>query len=144
VAEPTRAEAERVLQLAKEIGQHVRWTQQPGGKRPRWRLEATVVATDFPIGLRLVGNYGARHWGFALLMNNTPIRRCDFQWTGHRNPDGTMVEQPHKHRWDDVHRDREAYIPDDIDFSDVNRALFDFLKECNITLIGSYQPLIAV
>jgi hypothetical protein len=43
-----------------------------------------------------------------------------------------------------VHRDREAYIPDDIDFSDVNRAFFDFLKECNITLIGSYQPLIAV
>jgi hypothetical protein len=70
VAEPTRAEAERVPRLAKEIGQHVRWTRQPGGKSPRWRLEATVVATNSPVGLRLVGNYGVRHWGFALLMNN--------------------------------------------------------------------------
>ena len=144
MAEPTQAEAERVLQLEQEIGQRVTWRPQRDGKRPRWRLQATVLAIGSPVSLQLVGNYGKRHWSFALLVENTPIRRCDYQWSSHRNPDGTKIAQPHKHRWDDVHQDREAYVPDDISFSDVNQAFFDFLRECNIMLIGPYQPLMAV
>lgn len=99
-----------------------------------------AVGVDEP--LRLVGNYGKNSWSFALLMSNAPIRRCDCSFKGHPNPDGVMIDEPHKHRWDDVHRDREAYVPDDIDFSDVNRAFFDFLAECNVTLAGHYHPLL--
>jgi hypothetical protein len=52
-----------------------------------------------------------------------------------------VFRQPHKHRWDDDHHDREAYIPTDIDFSDVNQAFFDFLGECNVTFHGTYQQI---
>lgn len=32
----------------------------------------------------------------------------------HRNPDGQLVGETHKHRWTEVHQAREAYVPVDI------------------------------
>ncbi len=32
----------------------------------------------------------------------------------HKNPDGTRVGEKHKHRWSQVYRDKEAYVPQDI------------------------------
>ena len=32
----------------------------------------------------------------------------------HRNPDGNLVGEKHKHRWKEDLRDREAYVPEDI------------------------------
>jgi hypothetical protein len=32
----------------------------------------------------------------------------------HRNPDGQLVGEKHKHRWDENVQDKEAYVPDDI------------------------------
>jgi len=32
----------------------------------------------------------------------------------HRNPDGNLIGEKHKHRWKESHRDREAYVPPDI------------------------------
>lgn len=32
----------------------------------------------------------------------------------HRNPDGDMVGEKHKHRWTKRFRDKEAYVPEDI------------------------------
>lgn len=129
--------------MTKTIGESVIWRSQ-AGRTPRWRFDASVVAPGVEEPLRLVGNYGKKSWGFALLLGNAPIRRCDCSLKDHRNPDGVVIAEPHKHRWDDVHHDREAYIPDDIDFSDVNRAFLGFLAECNVTLVGHYQPLMPV
>lgn len=32
----------------------------------------------------------------------------------HRNPDGEQVGEKHKHRWDEMYRDKKAYVPPDI------------------------------
>ena len=35
----------------------------------------------------------------------------------HRNPDGKRVGNTHKHRWQEGFRDKEAYVPEDIEAS---------------------------
>ncbi len=60
----------------------------------------------------------------------------------HRNPDGELIAEPHKHRWTSEQSDRAAYVPTDIDFSDVNAGLLGFLAECLIKLVGTYQPIL--
>lgn len=32
----------------------------------------------------------------------------------HKNPDGNLVGEKHKHRWREPYRDKEAYVPPDI------------------------------
>src|SRR5579884_699896 len=142
--EPTGAQAEFLLAQPKQIGGTVIRRPIIPSRTPRWRLETTVVAPTTLETLRLVGSYGRTNWSFALLVNTIPIRRLTMHGGRHTNPDGTVIEEPHKHIWDDLHRDREAYVPTDIDFSDVNEAFFDFLKECGITLMGQYQPLMTM
>jgi len=139
--EPTRAEAERVLASAKTIGENVTWRSE-SSRTPRWRFEATVIGSSPLDVLKLCGFYGRKNWRFTLLMRQAPIRRFDFQYTDHRNPDRTIISQPHKHLWDDEQGNREVYVPDDIDITDVNRAFYDFLTECNIVLVGDYQSLV--
>ena len=56
----------------------------------------------------------------------------------HPNPDGTIIRGPHKHKWNETYEDRQAYVPDDISFGDINREFQDFLKQCNIRLLGTY------
>lgn len=32
----------------------------------------------------------------------------------HKNPDGKLVGEKHKHRWSEIYRDKQAYVPSDI------------------------------
>lgn len=54
-----------------------------------------------------------------------------------------VYTEPHKHRWDEILEDKVgAYIPSDIDpKSDINEQFLAFCKECNIELVGAYQPI---
>lgn len=56
----------------------------------------------------------------------------------HRNPDGKLVGEKHKHRWDEVFRDKQAYVPDDITESSDNPVGVwqQFCKEANIVHTG--------
>lgn len=38
----------------------------------------------------------------------------------HRNPDGELIGEKHKHRWSEIYRDKEAYVPLDITASGSN------------------------
>lgn len=64
--------------------------------------------------------------------------------TPHTNPDGEVIDEPHKHYWDEEYEDRFAYPVDDIATDDVDQAFMDFLDECNIELQGSYQSQLTV
>ena len=79
--------------------------------------------------------------GIALVWSNVPVRRLDFTDQCHKNPDGSMICAPHKHRWDELNLGRDAYLPMDIDFTDVDTGLLGFLAECRIQLMGDYLPL---
>lgn len=134
----TKAEVEAILEEDKVIGVNLRWT--PGGAG--MRLRAAVLALESRKALRLRGYVGPRSCSFALLYENSPIRRYCAQ-DSHRNPDTReVIEGPHKHAWDARWQDRIAYVPDDIRMGDPNEELEDFLAECNIRHSGSYEPLL--
>ena len=48
----------------------------------------------------------------------------------HRNPDGKLVGEKHKHRWQEGLQDREAYVPEDIT-EPWNRPLEVWRQFCN-------------
>ena len=52
----------------------------------------------------------------------------------HRNPDGTMVGEVHKHKWSDPDREKNAYEPKDITapLSDPQGVWKQFLAESRI------------
>jgi hypothetical protein len=105
------------------------------------------VITEDNTKLRVSGWYswkGTKRYGFALLFKNSiPIRRWD-DAPGHPDPcTNTVLMKPHKHYYCPEHDDACAYETEDIRLNDVNGALMDFLKECNI-LMGkaTYQKTI--
>ena len=113
-------------------------------------MEAAVGFHDPDSGLWELGRLVAiavpgRRVRCSLLYGNTPIRRlCDSK--GHRNPDKSQLSGFHKHRWDEVDNQRWAYLPEDIDpapyLDQPDSAVVDFLKECQIELVGPHQRLL--
>lgn len=55
----------------------------------------------------------------------------------HTNPDGQVIRGEHKHEWDEMHEDRRAYVPDDIDTTDRDAIVMSFLGECAIMIEGA-------
>ena len=132
----TVAEADAILASPKVIAANIAWRLF----RPIYRLEATVLVLETNEFCYLKGTVGRTNRSLVILYKNFPIRK----WTvhsHHRDPvTRVVVREPHKHRWDDLYKDRRVYIPDDIRVGDVNDELLDFLNECNITLRGNYLP----
>lgn len=118
----TAAEAEAILAEPKVIAVNFTWRRQPRG----YQLEATVMAMESQQTLRLLGYIGRKNRSFALLYQNTPIRKYTVH-DRHRDPvTKEVIREPHKHQWNDEWQDRKAYIPDDIRIGDPNIELIDF------------------
>ena len=131
----TEAEANRLIAAAKVVAANLRWRFQRGG----YRIEAAALVERSGEILRLVGYVGKKNRSFALLYQNTPVRKFTVH-DRHTDPKtGERVTGPHKHWWDDEHEDRRVYIPTDIRIGDPNHELIDFLKECNVSLRASYN-----
>jgi len=60
----------------------------------------------------------------------------------HRNPDGNLIGEKHKHRWSEIHRDKEAYVPPDITALPSEPALVwtQFCSEARIRHTGTLAP----
>lgn len=131
----TKIEADRVIAEQKIIGGNIRWARI--GRA--FRLDdILVLCTTSQEILKLRGYVGPRNRSFVLLWKNYPIRK----WTVHSRgklPDGTRIDGPHKHVWDDDLEDEWCYVPTDIRIGNPNEELIDFLRECNIELLGSYR-----
>lgn len=131
----TAAEADAILNEPKVIAMNLGWKSDGRG----YRLEATVMAEQSAHLLGLRAFVGVKNRSYALLFKNTPIRMFTVH-DRHRDPaTRQIVREPHKHRWDDVWEDQPVYVPDDIRQGDPNIELMDFLKECGITLKGTYK-----
>ena len=134
----TAAEAEAILAEDKVIGVNLTWRGIGRGHR----LEAKVLSVDSGAVLSLRGYVGVKNRSYALLYQNTPIRKYTVH-DRHRNPaTGEVVLGPHKHTWDDEWADKIVYVPDDIRVGDPNEELLDFLAECNIRLQGTYNQML--
>ena len=132
----SRADADALVAEKKEITATLVWRNWGSGYRLQ---DSVVLGTESGTILRLTGFVGRSNRSFALLYRNAPIRKYTAH-SGHRNPDGTRIEGPHKHTWDDTFEGAVAYVPNDIRIGEPNEELIDFLKECNVTLSSPYRP----
>jgi len=131
----TQAEADALIAEPKLISANIVWRSWQRGQRMD-----SVIALGSESGavLRLTGWIGPFNRSFVLLYNNYPIRK----WTVHsrtKAPDGSTIEGPHKHTWDDELEDEFAYVPEDIRIGSPQEELEDFLKECNVSILGGIQ-----
>lgn len=134
---PSNIETKGLHKEPKIITANLSWRRD--GRR--YKLEANVLATESKTLLKLVANIGIKNRSTALLCRNIRIRGyCTSH--NHINPLRIPIRSPHKHKYDEVWGDDEAYIPDDIAYGDVNNELLGFLEECNISLLGNYQSLL--
>lgn len=61
----------------------------------------------------------------------------------HKNPDGKLVGEKHKHRWSEIYRDKQAYVPSDITASadDPVQAWRQFCEEATVRHDGTMQSI---
>lgn len=60
----------------------------------------------------------------------------------HRNPNGELVGEKHKHRWSEIYCDKQAYVPPDITASaqDPVQVWNQFCREANLQHQGRMSP----
>ena len=121
---------------------NITW-RSPDRRGRTHKFTVRVESLDSGEILKLEGYIGRKNRSFALLYDNTPIRKFTVHNDQpHSDPaTGDVFIQPHKHFWDDIWNDRRAYIPDDIRIGNPNDELIDFLAECNVELRGIYGGL---
>ena len=98
--------------------------------------------------LRVYGNYRGilGRLNYVLLHSNYGRIYALDLGQEHRNPDGNLVGEKHKHRWTEQHLDKEAYAPQDITApaADPVTVWQQFCKEANITHNGKMHAPPAV
>lgn len=67
-----------------------------------------------PIVLKGTFNGLAKSMSFVLILKGTGRIYALDLGSDHRNPDKQLTGRKHKHRWTNQHKDRWAYVPDDI------------------------------
>jgi hypothetical protein len=127
-------EVSKLLAAAKRIEQDIQWRRRQGYQT----FSVDVLSPEMDYDMTLVGSVtnSTGYLKLNLFVGNQPIAMLH---TGkqHHNPDcSTLKARAHKHTWTDAHREKFAYVPDDLDFSNVESLIRSFLKECNIELHG--------
>lgn len=135
MTEPTKNFADQLSSVSKVISTQLQWRADG----LRHKLKANVLAPGLNEVLELRAVIGIRSRSFTLLYKTISIRRYEPRGR-HTTPDGLRINGPHKHTWDPIFADDNAYIPDDIDpNADPNEQLLQFLAEQNIRLAEPYQ-----
>lgn len=130
-------QADAVVKMRKVVSASVSWKSH---SRNTYRLETKALVIDTNEIVVIKGYIGKTNYSFALLYDNTPIRK----YTKHErhNWNGKDIRAPHKHTWNEYSMDNEVYIPKDIDpNSSISDQFIAFCNECNIELNGGYQPI---
>lgn len=129
----TKAEIDWIHDMDKVMEADWEWIR----RGPNYEGEAKVYCLNEDINLLLKG-WKREAYGFCLLYKTSRIIRRWDNITPHTNPDGEVIDGPHKHYWDGNHEDGFAYAVDDVATNDVDRAFQDFLEEESIEHTGSY------
>ncbi len=141
----TNDEVAWVLAVPKQVTEQFEWTSRPG-RTPKFECRFSVRVPDrndpqMAVLGRIEATFTQYETKCAFIYRGVCIRRWESRGP-HRNPDGQRIAGEHKHDWDDVHEDRRAYIPTDIDTASRDSILMSFLAECGITIEepGGYAP----
>lgn len=138
-------EVEWVLAAPKQVTQQIEWTTRPGRTLRHECIFSVRIPDRSDPQMAVLGKIEASSTKYetrcAFVYRGVCIRRWESRGR-HRNPDGERIVGEHKHDWDEVHEDRRAYIPTDIDTDSRDSILMGFLAECGITIEGpgAYAP----
>ena len=82
---------------------------------PAWEFRAKVASQDgWPIFVKGRYNRDAGTLTYVLILKTEGRIYALDMGKDHRNPQGDVVGDKHKHRWSEAYRDKEAYVPDDL------------------------------
>jgi len=130
-------EANLLHETPKIIIDKIIWKSLDGN---RFRMEVKVLANKIDKILKLNCFKGKTNYSFTLLYKNYPIRRYTKHHIHCSKSTGEIFTEPHKHIWESDNENDKAYIPTDINPNDsIEKQLFSFLKEENITIQSNYQ-----
>ncbi len=142
---PTESEINTLLEKGElRIEEDIKWREKRGGSHWEFRVPVINEYQGVRFDLQLIGtrNINIFRYSFALLLDsNRRIRGfCPFVSHTNRHPVREKIEGSHKHKWTDQCQDSYVYVPDDIpEPDDLEKALRQFLQECNISFLGEYH-----
>lgn len=99
---------------SKRIDGDISWSDDEDHS-PACEFQAPIESgAGYPLVIR--GSYNPLAQALSYMLIHRGVGRIYALDLGkeHRNPDGSFVGRKHKHRWTSAHRDRFAYVPDDI------------------------------
>ncbi len=100
--------------LSKKIDGNIEWKHDE--QHPFWVGFRAEIISDENYPLFVKGSYNSTIDALSYVIIHRTVGRIYGLDLGkdHANPDGTRVGEKHKHRWDEVVRDKAAYVPQDI------------------------------
>lgn len=128
--------ADIVVSLPGKRIPEVPWTLV-SNRRQKWETKVTVSIPhpEFPGNYVFDGAVSPMKFEFAFLApGGQPLRIISTPQPNHWDPLLEAYADPeHKHFWhSDMHKCLPTYVPSDINWSDAESVLVDFLKECRI------------
>lgn len=125
------------------IQKNINWRPKKNQSFYEFRVPVQNTYQGNSFNLTLVGTKNIRtiRYSFILMLDERYRIRalCPFETHTNRIPQKEIIRPPHKHKWCDLARDTYAYKPTDItNPKDIELTFMQFIKECNITLIGTF------
>ena len=108
---------------SKYVQGDIKWLQHPQHELlVKFKVE---INSDLDIALSIRGTYNLITSALSYHLIFPPYGRIYGLDLGkeHKNPDGKLVGEKHKHRWTEIYRDKIAYVPDDITATQNNPVL---------------------
>lgn len=133
----SKEEADALYYSKKRIIFDHGWEKRETSTASYARIE--VMCEDgTPMDVRGTANSwkAGQHYSFSLLYKKSIVIR---RWDDNKHPcpiSKIVLNGPHKHYYHPDFDDAPAYETNDITLNDVNMALIDFLKECNVETKG--------
>ncbi|MBS9393764.1 MAG: hypothetical protein HEQ29_11630 [Dolichospermum sp. LBC05a] len=111
----TQAEFEEFINdTTKQIDGNILWIEdEDHSPAVEFRVELTSNP-DYPIFVKGSYNPLIKKLTYALIHRAAGRIYALDLGQDHKNPDGNLVGEKHKHRWREPYRDKEAYVPEDI------------------------------
>ena len=120
----------------KVIGEDITWTADTHAYAQKFRVE---VNSEYPIFVNGWYNPFSGKLSYAIIHRSVGrIYGLDLG-AEHRNPDRQLVGEKHKNYWLEGHRDKWAYVPEDITepWSNPVAVWEQFCAEANLRHLGS-------
>lgn len=135
----SESECETILSdTTKRIEGNIAWAEDEDHS-PSLEFRAEVKSSvGYPLFVRGSYNQLARTLSYVLILKTDGrIYGLDLG-KDHHNPTCQYVGEKHKHKWTNQHRDKNAYVPDDItaDVADPVGVWREFCQEAQIQHLG--------